>query len=71
MCTVELDLSSTGSTYPMAEIYWYDADGKVLDQVMGAGFGKADYHLSIYSQVPAGPSRAGSACELGKARRSN
>lgn len=38
----------------MAEIYWYDAAGKVLDQVMGASVGKADYHLSIYSQVPPG-----------------
>ena len=54
MCTVELDLSSPVSTYPMAEVYWYDADGKVLDQVMGAGFGKADYRFCLYSPVPPG-----------------
>jgi 4-amino-4-deoxy-L-arabinose transferase-like glycosyltransferase len=54
MCTVQLDLNSSVSTYPMAEIYWYDAHGKVLDQVMGAGFGKADYRFCIYSQVPPG-----------------
>jgi hypothetical protein len=53
-CTVQLGLSSPVATYPMAEVYWYDADGKVLDQVMGTGFGKSEYHLSIYAQVPPG-----------------
>jgi hypothetical protein len=54
MCSVELELNSPVSTYPYAEIYWYDADGKVLDQVAGAGVGKADYHFYVYSQVPPG-----------------
>ena len=54
MCRVQLDLRSKESTYPLAEIVWYDAGGTVLDRVMGAGKGKADYHLSLYSRVPAG-----------------
>jgi hypothetical protein len=54
MCTVHFDLNSSVSTYPLAEVYWYDAEGKVLDHVMGAGIGKSDYHFCVYSQIPPG-----------------
>jgi hypothetical protein len=54
ICKVRFDLCSKEYTYPLADIAWYDAEGKVLDHVTGAGYGRADYPFQVYSRVPPG-----------------
>jgi hypothetical protein len=54
MCRVLLNVCSKEFTYPVLEVLWYGADGAVIERVKGEGYGKSDYKVCVYSQVPPG-----------------
>jgi hypothetical protein len=53
ICRVSLAFWSNELTDPLMEITWYDAKGKLLSRVNGAGCGKSDFAAWLCSSVPA------------------
>ena len=53
ICRVSLGFWSNELADPLMEITWYDAKGKLLSRVNGAGSGESDFGAWLCSSVPA------------------
>ncbi len=53
ICRVDLNLWSPNSTDPVMEITWYDAKGRLISRISGAGYGQSAFRAWICALVPA------------------